>query len=120
MNIFRDTLQRIAGNVEGTLAVSIVGLDGIPIDFTTPEQTVSIEEVAAELGAFVKRLESPRAETQSGQIRELVVAAERSVAILSRITPEYYLLLLLSGDGNVGRGRWELKKAALTLQEELA
>ena len=57
--------------------------------------------------------------TEFGRIGELVIAAERSVAILSRITPEYYLLLLLPADGNVGRGRWELKKAAQTLQREL-
>jgi len=119
MNVFRDTLQRIARKVEGTRAVSIVGLDGIPIDFMMPEQSIAIEEVAAELGAFVKRLESPRAEMQSGEIRELVVAAEKSVAILSRITPEYYLLLLLGEEAGLGRGRWELSKAALALEKEL-
>lgn len=119
MNVFRDTLQRIARRVEGTRAVSIVGLDGIPIDFYLPAQAVSVEDVAAELGAFVKRLESPRTQIDFGRIGEMAIVAERSVAILSRITPEYYLLLLLPADGNVGRGRWELKKAAQTLQGEL-
>ena len=32
MNVFQDSLRRIAERVEGTRAVSLVGVDGIPID----------------------------------------------------------------------------------------
>lgn len=119
MNLFRDRLRRIVETVEGAQAVSIVGLDGIPVESFIAAQGISIEEVAAEMGAFIRRIEGPGAGTDAGRIGELVVVAERAVTLLSRITPEYYLLLLLSGEGNLGRGRWELKKAALTLRGEL-
>jgi hypothetical protein len=35
------------------------------------------------------------------------------------VTEEYYLLLLLARDGNFGRGRFELRKAAVALEKEL-
>jgi predicted regulator of Ras-like GTPase activity (Roadblock/LC7/MglB family) len=115
MNVFKDTLRRIAERVEGTRAVSLVGLDGIPIDTYGPGESVSVESVAAELGSFVKS----SGPSDSGPVQQLCLVTEEGKAILSRVTEEYYLLLLLSREGNFGRGRFELRKAALTLEKEL-
>jgi predicted regulator of Ras-like GTPase activity (Roadblock/LC7/MglB family) len=115
MNVFQDTLRRIAERVEGTRAVSLVGLDGIPIDTYGPGETISVESVAAELGSFVKA-SSP---SDSGEVQQLCLVTTGGKAILSRVTEEYYLLLLLSREGNFGRGRFELRKAALALEKEL-
>lgn len=119
MNVFQDTLRRIAERVEGTQAVSLVGIDGIPIDSYRSAEGVSVESVAAELGAFVKSVEGPRTSMDSAPVQQLAVMTDRSTAILSRVTREYYLLLLLSREGNLGRGRFELKKAAVALEKEL-
>jgi predicted regulator of Ras-like GTPase activity (Roadblock/LC7/MglB family) len=59
MNVFQDTLRRIAERVEGTQAVSLVGVDGIPIDSYCAVEGVSVESFAAELGAFVKAAQGP-------------------------------------------------------------
>lgn len=119
MNVFQDTLRRIAERVEGTQAVSLVGMDGIPIDSYRAVEGPSIETVAAELGAFVKAVQGPHTAMDSVPVQQLAVVTDRSIAILSRVTEEYYLLLLLSREGNFGRGRFELKKAALSLEKEL-
>ena len=117
MNVFQDTLRRIAERVEGTQAVSLIGVDGIAIDSYRAGNVPSLESVAAELGAFVKS--SIRPKSDSEPVQQLAMVTERSIAILSRVTEEYYLLLLLSRDGNMGRGRFELRKAGLTLEKEL-
>jgi len=119
MNVFQDILRRIAERVEGTRAVSIVGVDGIPIDSYGKLEGLSIESVAAELGAFVKSAQSPHAAAPAGTIQQLSLVTDRVIAILSRVTEEYYLLLLLSREGNAGRGRFELRRAALSLEKEL-
>ena len=119
MNVFQDTLRRIAVRVEGTKAVSLVGVDGIPIDSYGAMEGLSMESLAAELGAFVKSAQGPHATLHSAPIQQLALVTATSSAILSRVTEEYYLLLLLSRDGNFGRGRFELAKAALALEKEL-
>lgn len=119
MNVFQDTLRRIAQRVEGTQAVSLVGLDGIPIDSFGSADGLSIESVAAELGAFVKSVEGPHTSLEAQEVQQLTIVTDRSCAILSRVTEEYYLLLLLSKEGNLGRGRFELQKAAIALEKEL-
>ncbi len=119
MNVFQDTLRRIAERVEGAQAVSLIGVDGIPIDSYGITEGVPIESVAAELGAFVKSAQGPRTAMDSAPIQQLALVTDRSIAILSRVTEEYYLLLILSREGNFGRGRFELRKAAASLEKEL-
>ena len=119
MNVFQDILRRIAERVEGTRAVSLVGVDGIPIDSYGRFEGLSVESMAAELGAFVKSAQSPNAAAPAGRIEQLALVTDRAIAILSRVTEEYYLLLLLSREGNFGRGRFELRRAALSLEKEL-
>ena len=115
MNVFADTLRRIAERVEGTRAVSLVGVDGIPIDTYGPGEDFSVESVAAEMGSFVKA----NRPSEGGPVQQLCLVTDEGKAILSRVTEEYYLLLLLTREGNFGRGRFELKKAALALEKEL-
>jgi predicted regulator of Ras-like GTPase activity (Roadblock/LC7/MglB family) len=119
MNVFRDTLRGIAERVEGASAVAIVGADGIAVETYGVTQDVSIESVAAEMLAFLKSAQNPRAEMFSGPIRELTVVSEGQRVVLSRISREYYLLLLLGGEGILGHGRYELAKAAVALEKEL-
>jgi predicted regulator of Ras-like GTPase activity (Roadblock/LC7/MglB family) len=119
MNVFRDTLRGIAERVEGASAVAIVGLDGIAVETYGVAQDVLIESVAAEMLAFLKSAQNPRAEMLSGPILELTVVSEGRRIILSRISREYYLLLLLGGEGILGHGRYELARAAVALEKEL-
>lgn len=121
MNAFQEALGRIAERVEGTRAVAILGLDAIPVEIHGANQGegLSIEAVAAELVAVVKAARNPRTEMETGSIREICIVGERSRAVLTQITPEYYLLLLLGEEGSLGRGRYELERAALALEKEM-
>ena len=119
MNVFQDSLRRIAERVEGTRAVSLLGLDGIAIDSYVSAEGLPMDSLAAETGALVKAAHASRALTDHGAVNEITVASGRSASILCRVTEEYYLLLLLARDGNFGRGRFELRKAALVLEKEL-
>jgi predicted regulator of Ras-like GTPase activity (Roadblock/LC7/MglB family) len=97
----------------------MVGADGIPIETFPLGEAVSIESVAAEMLALVKAGENPRGMGPKAPIRELVLVNDDSRILLSRVSPGYYLLLLLGEDGGVGRGRFELARAALGLEKEL-
>ena len=119
MNVFQDSLRRIAERVEGTRAVSLLGLDGIAIDSYVSAEGLPMDSLAAEAGALVKAANICRALADHGSVSEITVASCRSASILCRVTEEYYLLLLLARDGNFGRGRFELRKAAVALEKEL-
>jgi predicted regulator of Ras-like GTPase activity (Roadblock/LC7/MglB family) len=119
MNVFRETLRRIVERVEGAQAAAFVGSDGIPVESFSVGQAFSIETVAAEMLGLVKSAQNPRGQALAEPVRELAFVTERSRILLLRVSAEYYLLLLLGGNGGLGRGRFELAKAALALEKEL-
>ena len=119
MNVFEEALDRIATRVSGTRAVSLVGADGIPVATRGSTEGLSIETVAAEMGGLVRAARTAGTASGSGEIREIATVTDTGITVLSRVTGEYYLLLLLAREGNLGRGRFELRKAAAALEKEL-
>lgn len=119
MNVFTETLRRVAERVEGTRAVSLVGADGIPVASWGFPEGLSIETVAAEVGGLLRAARNTGSVSGDGEVREVATVTDRAITVISRVTREYYLLLLLARDGNLGRGRFELRKAAAALEKEL-
>jgi predicted regulator of Ras-like GTPase activity (Roadblock/LC7/MglB family) len=117
MNVFREALRGIAERVEGARAAALVGADGIAVESFSIGESVSMETVAAEVLALAKAAQGGDALT--GALSELALVEEDARILLRRVSGEYYLLLLLGGEGGLGRGRHELAKAALALKKEL-
>lgn len=116
---FRRVLEEIRGSVEGTLAVSLLGLDGIPIDSINPGG-LPLESISAEFASFFKGLSLANTELDTGEIQQFSVVTDRYMTFLSAVTSDYFLLVILSTDGNYGRARYELAKAKFKLQDELS
>ena len=119
---FNDTLARIVGRIEGAVAAVILGIDGIPIDRHVDglDSDLDIELMATELTTLLRRGMRTASDTALGELHELVLAADRMTFLLRPITPEYFLLLALLPGGNVGRARYELRKAQMVLMAEFA
>ena len=117
MAAFRQVLSGIRDRVEGTLAVSLIGLDGIAID-TINEGKVPLDVLGAEFGGFVKSIR-PNTELDTGEVLQFSLVTERYITFLSAVTQEYFILLVLQPDGNYGRARFELSRAKILLRDEL-
>jgi predicted regulator of Ras-like GTPase activity (Roadblock/LC7/MglB family) len=116
--MFREVLTAIRDRVEGTLAVSLIGLDGIAIE-SIQGDGVPLEEMGAEFGGFVKSIQVSDTEFHTGDVQQLALATDRYITFLSAITPEYFVLLVMRPDGNYGRARFELARAKHLLRDEL-
>jgi predicted regulator of Ras-like GTPase activity (Roadblock/LC7/MglB family) len=120
LSAFERALRQLLERVPQARAASLLGTDGIPVEtWGSVEEGVSIEAVAAEMGRLLKAAGSAAVAGGSREVREVATVTDRSIAVLSRVTGEYYLLLLLARDGSLGRGRFELARAAAALEEEL-
>jgi len=56
---------------------------------------------------------------QMGKASEVSIRTEKLVAVARPLTPDYFVLLALSPDGNVGRARYELRVAGPKLAAQL-
>jgi predicted regulator of Ras-like GTPase activity (Roadblock/LC7/MglB family) len=119
---FNDTLARIVGRIEGAVAAVILGIDGIPIDRYVDglDPDLDIELMATELTTLLRRSMRTASDTALGELHELVLTADRMTFLLRPITSDYFLLLALVPGGNVGRARYELRKAQMVLMAEFA
>ncbi len=117
-SVFRDALEALCGRVDGTLAVSLIALDGIAIE-TVNGDSVPLDVMGAELGGFIKSVRLSNTDLNIGDVLQLSLVTEKYITLLSAVTPEYFLLLVLRPDGNYGRARHELAKAKYALREEL-
>jgi predicted regulator of Ras-like GTPase activity (Roadblock/LC7/MglB family) len=116
--VFREVLGGLRDRVDGALAVSLIGLDGIAVE-TIGDGEVPLDVLGAEFGGFVKSIRHANTELDTGEVRQFALVTERYITFLSEVTPEYYILLVLRPDGNYGRARFELSKAKHALRDEL-
>jgi predicted regulator of Ras-like GTPase activity (Roadblock/LC7/MglB family) len=116
--VFKEVLQGIRDRVEGALAVSLIGLDGIAVE-SIQSDSVPLDIMGAEFGGFVKSVRLSNTDLHAGDVLQFALVTEKYITFLSAITPEYYVLLVMSPDGNYGRARFELEKAKHLLRDEL-
>jgi predicted regulator of Ras-like GTPase activity (Roadblock/LC7/MglB family) len=117
---FRQPLEDLGSRVEGFLGVSLLGLDGIAIDSLRNRDDVMLESLGAELGSFVKSVRISSADLNVGSVEQFSLVTERYITILSAVTAEYFVLLVLDRNGNFGRARYELQKLKFRLRDELS
>ena len=116
--MFRDVLTGLRDRIEGAIATSLIGLDGIAVE-TVGGGEVPLDVLGAEFGAFIKSIHNTNTELDTGEVLQFTLVTEKYVTFLSEVTPEYYILLVLRPDGNYGRARFELSKAKHLLRDEL-
>lgn len=117
--MFRQVLQDLERNVEGTLAVSLIGTDGIAIE-SVGKNDFPLDTLSAELSRFLKTLGAARTDLDTGELEQFVMTTDKYITFLSRVTGEYFILMVLSRGGNYGRARFELRRARFALLDELS
>jgi predicted regulator of Ras-like GTPase activity (Roadblock/LC7/MglB family) len=118
--MFAERLQHVKDQVEGTVAVSLVAKDGIPVESVGKEdESLDLEMLSAELMSQIRTVAQNHQELAVGQVRQFSVTTDRFTMIVGALTEDYYLLLVLSSTANVGRARFELRRSVLLFEEDL-
>ena len=120
--MFKDLLEDIIGRTEGSLGALIMGTDGIAVEKVISEagSDANLDVAAAEFTSLVRSAQRAGIDTGLGGLRELVVALETAVLVMRSLSRDYFVVLAIKPEGNLGRGRFELRKAELRLAKEFA
>jgi predicted regulator of Ras-like GTPase activity (Roadblock/LC7/MglB family) len=118
--MFRDVLQEILGRTEGCLGVLIMGFDGIAVEKVWREDAkfTNFDIAVAEYTSLVRKAKRTNDDTGLGGLSEMTISNKYGIFILHLVSEDYFLAMVLSADGNFGRGRYELRKAELLLEKE--
>lgn len=117
---FKAHLNSILERVEGGVGALIMGTDGIAVEKCLGEagRDANLDVAAAEFIAVVRGAQRASTNMGFGELRELIVSTEQFHFLLRLMARDYFLVLVLEQGGNLGRGRFELRKAELDLARE--
>src|SRR5262245_23650717 len=116
--MFAVTLKDIANHLDDLECIMLVGMDGLSIEKVVRKETLNVELLVAEFTSILRNTAQTAMEVEAGALDELILLTEKVIVLLKAITPEYFLMLILSEGGNIGRARFELKKAKYILEKE--
>ena len=120
--MFKETLETIIECTEGSLGALIMGIDGIAVEriFKEAGQEANLDVAAAEFTSLVRNAQKAGQDTGLGNLRELMISLDGAVVIMRLLGRDYFIVLAIRPEGNLGRARYELRKAELQLKKEFA
>lgn len=118
--MFTEVLERLISGVDEAQGAAMIGVDGIPIAEFRLRPGIDLEKIAAEVTSLIKAAVATGRALDHGLPKELLLKCQEAQTLLRAVTPEYYLCLVLDPQALTGRARYELEKASLRLEGELA
>ena len=117
---FRDHLEEVCRRCDGAVACSLMGMDGIEVDtHHTGSSDVDVQPLLVEYSGLFRSARDAAETHAAGAVDELSIATDRILTVARLVSPEYFLVLALAPDGNVGRARYLLRITAPKLRSEL-
>lgn len=122
MVMFKETLETLLERTEGSLGALIMGIDGIAVERSLRQagQEANLDVAAAEFTSLVRSAQRAGKDTGLGSLRELVISLDDAVLLMRLLGRDYFVVLAIRPDGNLGRARFELRKAELQMAGEFA
>jgi len=120
---FDSILEQVLGECPGGLAATLMGNDGLPIAQAVAPAALDLLDELSTLGVeFGRILDEARKAADAaaaGATLELGVRTDRFHVLLHAVDRETYLVLVLAPEGNVGKGRYLLRRQLLAIRQEL-
>ncbi|HBG45449.1 MAG TPA: GTPase [Deltaproteobacteria bacterium] len=117
---FREILRGLVEGVDGAVAATLMGMDGISVDQYIKSGGYDVETVGVEYGKVIDEIKKASALLDLGAVEEVMVATASSDLVLRMATQDYYIAFVLVHDSNIGKARYLLRRAAEAASVELA
>jgi predicted regulator of Ras-like GTPase activity (Roadblock/LC7/MglB family) len=114
---FKSLLQKIVENVDGAIGAAVIGEDGIAIDQYTTRSDFDITAAGAEYSTIISSAKKASQNFGLGKTTEVLISTEKATMIMMMMEKNLFVTLALNLDGNLGRGRLELKKTIPELEK---
>jgi predicted regulator of Ras-like GTPase activity (Roadblock/LC7/MglB family) len=115
---FSDILKEVVANTEGAIGALIVGLDGMPVEEHVSGDDMDIQAMTVEYSSVLKEIEKGSQAAQMGSANEVMVIAEKATIILRKLNDEYFFVLIIKPEGNLGKGRFLLRMSVPKILKE--
>lgn len=122
---FTDHLKSVVDSVDGAIACSVMGFDGIAVETVqhgkreTEAASLDLSAAWVEYANLLSQLKQTAESLKTGAVAELSVNSEKVVTLMRMVNKDYFVVLGLMPEGNYGKGRYVLRITAPKLATEL-
>ncbi|HEY3248922.1 MAG TPA: hypothetical protein VGK88_11600 [bacterium] len=106
----REMLRGLVGGIEGVVGAAVVGMDGATIESLKVDQSFALEDIAHEGAVATKVLDYMSQKVDGGPVDHIMLVAERYIILLATAGLSYYVGIVMSPRGNVGKARLQLRR----------
>jgi len=95
--------------------------DGIPIDEVTVEQSeFDMQLLSVEYATVLKEIKRAVDIMKMGTLEEVSITTTRTCLVVRILNDDLFAALIMSRDGNIGKGRYMLKLKSFEMLRELS
>jgi len=117
---FREHLEEVCHSVDGAIACTLMGVDGIEVDtHVQASADIDMKSLLVEYSGVFRSARDAAEAHEAGGVSELAISTDKVTTVARLVTPEYYLVMALSPGGNLGKARYLLRVTAPLLRSEL-
>jgi predicted regulator of Ras-like GTPase activity (Roadblock/LC7/MglB family) len=117
---FREHLEDVCRAVDGALACSLMGVDGIEVDTHVVDGgEIDVKSLLVEYSGIFRTAREAAEAHEAGGVAEVSIHTDRILTVARLVSPEYFMVVALAPDGNFGKARYLLRVTAPKLQAEL-
>jgi predicted regulator of Ras-like GTPase activity (Roadblock/LC7/MglB family) len=119
-NAFALILEDLLDAVPGSLGAIFADWDGEAVDHVAMMEAEEIKLIGAHFGIILRLAEtSMKQNLKVGSVDELLVEGDLRSFIIRPVTPEYYVVLAISHDAQIGRARAQLARYVRELGDKM-
>jgi predicted regulator of Ras-like GTPase activity (Roadblock/LC7/MglB family) len=112
---FREALGQLSKRVRDVQAILVVGPKGV-VDHILEDPALNIETIAGEYETLLRIAARASEDSGAGTLVENVVVSEKSIMVARTIFTDHCIILISRSRDQIGRTRYELKRAASELE----
>ncbi len=117
---FREHLQEVCRSLDGSIACSLMGMDGIEVEtHVQANGGVDVPSLLVELTGVLRSARDAAETHQAGGVSEFSVSTDRLVTVGRIVSPDYFMILALRPEANQGKARFLLRITAPRVLAEL-
>jgi predicted regulator of Ras-like GTPase activity (Roadblock/LC7/MglB family) len=117
---FREHLQSVYDGVDGALACTLMGVDGIEVDtLMAGEAPLDVRSLLVEYSGLFRNAREAAEAQRAGPIDELSLHTGQVVTVARLVSPDYFMAVALTPEGNYGKARYLLRITAPKVRSEL-
>ncbi|MBK6460007.1 MAG: hypothetical protein IPF92_03230 [Myxococcales bacterium] len=119
--MFQEALKELVDKTDGGIAGLVMDSSGIALDsYAKDGAAFDINTIGIEFSVVVGGIRRATEMLEAGVAEEIAVGSEKLVTVIRTLGDQYFLALAMLPEGNMGRGRYNLRIAAPKILAELA